>query len=232
MKNKFLFFIVVCLMSYFNGIAQQKSQDLEVKKLKASEKELWYVDKSPPVFKGKIDTVEIKPEKYNGREPIANPERVNEIFNFLQYLLIIIFVIAILFLIINSKFDLSFGNNKNEKIIDIISDKSKIENIEDLDNVDFKSQIEKAEKSNNYNLAIRIYYLWLLQKLSHNLLISYHFNKTNKQYCDEMRNHKNAKEFENCTKLYNYVWFGEFKIEDDLYQKLSVEFKSLIGKFI
>ncbi len=232
MKSKAKLFLLFFLFCQLFGFSQRSTSKQEVQVLKKKEAELWYVDLKPPVDTTKKDTVDKKSETYTGRESVFEPQNLENFFSFIQYLFFAILAVAILYLVIKSKFSFGSFNNSNDKVIDQITEATKIERMEDLETVDFQVQIDKAEASNNYRLSVRLYYLWLLKNLVSAKFIDFHPNKTNQQYCNEMRGSKYAGEFEECTKYYNYVWFGEFNVDPDVYQKIIAHYKGLLGRFL
>lgn len=221
----FFFVQVLCF-------AQAGDTQRRVDSLKKAIPELWYVDQRPPLDTTKKDTVDIKSEPYTGREAVFEPQNLENFFMFMQYLFFAVLAGAILYLVVKSKFSFGGLSGSNQKIENEITEITQIQRIEDLESVNFQIQIDKAEANGNYRLAIRLYYLWLIKHLSNAKFIEFHVNKTNRQYCNEMKGSKYAEEFEECTKYYNYVWFGEFGIEADVYQKIRPHFKSLLGRFL
>jgi hypothetical protein len=223
---------MVFFLSQMLCFAQPDSRGKRVENLKKTVPELWYVDQKPPLDTAKKDTVDIKSEPYSGRETVFQPRNLENFFNFLQYLFFAILAGAVLYLVVKSKFSFGRFSNSNQKVNEQITESTKIERIEDLERVDFQSQIEKAEAVQNYRLAIRLYYLWLIKNLSNAKFIDFQSNKTNRQYCNEMSGSKYFIDFEECTKYYNFVWFGEFGVTSDDYQKIIIHYKKLIGRFL
>ncbi len=101
------------------------------------------------------------------------------------------------------------------------------ENIADA-NVD--SLIEEAEKSNDYRLAIRYYYILVLKKLSLKNYIKLEEDKTNAEYFNEIKSQKFSKNFAYTSYLYNYIWYGEFFINKEEYTSAKDNFIHLIKK--
>lgn len=232
MKNRTSLFLVVFFFGQIFSFAQLDISKKEVEKLKKNEPELWYVDLKPPPDTTNKDTVDKKSEKYTGRETVFEPQNLENFFSFIQYLFFAILAAAIMYLVIKSRFAWGSSRNTNYKVEDEITESTKIERLEDLQSVNFQTQIDNAEANQNYRLAIRLYYLWLIKNLSNAKFIEFHPNKTNQQYCSEMQGSKYSAEFEECTKFYNYVWFGQFSIESDTYQKIVAHYKSLLGRFL
>jgi hypothetical protein len=90
------------------------------------------------------------------------------------------------------------------------------ENINDPD-----SLLRNAIKNGNYRLAVRYLYLQSLQRLSEKKFIEINSNKTNYEYVTEMRRHKFANEFASLTLQYEYVWYGEYPVDERLFAQIQ-----------
>ncbi len=122
---------------------------------------------------------------------------------------VIIFLLVIYFIfkaVINNEGKWVFGKSSDKNIIPIT----------DLENnilaTDFKKLIAEAEQSDNYRLAIRYYYLWLLKGLTNAEIIDYDVEKTNSDYFNEISSKELKDEFSYTSYLYNYIWYGEFDV--------------------
>ena len=143
------------------------------------------------------------------------------IFNVLPYLILLFLVYLLLkfFLKVNSKTIIT--GQQNPATITFTEE----EHI--LKNEDIKTLITEAIRQQNYRLAIRYYYLLSLKKLSQNHIISWQQQKTNEDYISEIEA-KNLKiNFTNITRIYDYVWYGEFDIDALKFETFKSEFESL-----
>ncbi len=95
---------------------------------------------------------------------------------------------------------------------------------------DMDSLIALALKDKNYRLAVRYQYLKNLHKLAEKGFVQYAVDKTNYQYVNELTNAGLRNEFAGITLNYEYVWYGEFNIDEMLYRKLETGFTSLYNK--
>lgn len=98
---------------------------------------------------------------------------------------------------------------------------------ETIDQIDFEDLIQKALKNNDYRLAIRYLYLKSLQVLAQKSIIDWHYKKTNIDYLNEINNSTVKKSFQKVSYVYDYVWYGEFEIDEELFQKTQTEFSTL-----
>jgi hypothetical protein len=145
MRNKTHIFFLVFFLAQLLSFAQSDSRGKRVEDLKKTVPELWYVDQRPPVDTTKKDTVDIKSEPYNGRETVFEPQNLENFFRFIQYLFFAVLAGAILYLVVKSKFSFGGFSNTNQKVNEEITESTKIERIEDLESVNFQTQIDKAK---------------------------------------------------------------------------------------
>ena len=84
--------------------------------------------------------------------------------------------------------------------------------------------LRNAIKNRNYRLAVRYLYLQVLGKLAERKLIEINSNKTNYEYVNEVRKHKFANEFASLTLKYEYVWYGEYPVDEKLFEQIQGSF--------
>jgi len=84
--------------------------------------------------------------------------------------------------------------------------------------------LRNAIRNGNYRLAVRYLYLQLLQRLSEKKFIELNSNKTNYEYVMEVRRHKFANEFASLTLQYEYVWYGEYTVDERLFEQIQGSF--------
>ncbi len=137
------------------------------------------------------------------------------IFYVVLFLLVVFFIVKA---IMNKEGNWVFGRSSDKNIIPVID----IEN--NIYQTNFKALIETAESENNYRLAIRYYYLWLLKTLSEAEIIDYDVEKTNSDYYLEITKEDTRKEFSYTSYLYNYVWYGEFDVDQQQFNKAKIAF--------
>ncbi|MEB3346256.1 DUF4129 domain-containing protein [Aquimarina gracilis] len=109
-------------------------------------------------------------------------------------------------------------------------DPPQIELTEDEDiiqNQDIQQLIHLALQNNNYRLAIRYYYLFVLKKLSDLEFIEWESQKTNTDYIKELSDVGLKDQFKIITKLYDYIWYGSFEVNEKSYKKAEKEFLSI-----
>ncbi|TGD58152.1 DUF4129 domain-containing protein [Flavobacterium humi] len=145
--------------------------------------------------------------------------------NFVEILLKSIAVLIVVYVIymiakaiLNKDGQWVFGKNSDKKIIHH-------EDIEkNIKNIDFEKLIQQTLKSGEKRLTIRYYYLWLLQKMSEKEIIEWDLEKTNSDYAYEIKNPKLKEDFAYFSHLYNYIWYGEFELDDMTFEKAKNSF--------
>lgn len=113
-----------------------------------------------------------------------------------------------------------FGK-KNKKVI--IKDEELHENIHEIN---FPESIAKFEREGDYRSAVRYQFLFVLKKLSDKKSINWNPEKTNKDYVTELKVANLKNEFSNLSYIFEYVWYGEFSIDEQSYQKFKVQYQA------
>jgi len=88
-----------------------------------------------------------------------------------------------------------------------------------------KSELElKLEESllkEDYRSCIRIYFTFILKELIKKNWIKWRKEKTNWDYAREMYPQKSSIQFNECVRIYDLVWYGEYTINKDVYELLQ-----------
>jgi len=124
---------------------------------------------------------------------------------------VVIFLLVIFFIfkaVMNSEGKWVFGKGSDKNIIPVNDIEANIHV------TDFKTLIASAEAEHNYRLAIRYYYLWLLKDLTYAEIIEYDVEKTNSDYQNEITSKSIKDQFSYTSYLYNYIWYGEFDVNE------------------
>ncbi len=246
MRKYLLFIIIIALAFCKKGVAQKNTQnvtdtlvidnqDMERRVFPFNFKEAYsgeeYTYESDKVSKGWFTRFkEWFAKKIKEWFDFEGTTEANDIADFLIKLFYVLIIIAVIFIIVkailNNEGRWVFGKKSDRKII-------KVDDIEtNLHIVDFKSLIKEAVTTNNYRLAIRYYYLWVLKELTKKEYIEYDVEKTNNDYLNEIDNKDLKANFSYASYLYNYIWYGEFKVEDKEFKKALSVFKSLINTLV
>lgn len=133
-----------------------------------------------------------------------------------------VFIIAIISVIIY----LLFKNNVRAlfygKSASLSSDFT--ETLEEIREMDFAKRIAEEVSNRNFRKAVRLYFLKILKELNQENLISWKQDKTNADYQKELRKTPYDKQFGELSRLYEYIWYGDFKLDE-------ADFLEVIQKF-
>lgn len=96
---------------------------------------------------------------------------------------------------------------------------------EDIFAINYQQEIDKAARSGNYRLAVRLMFLRLLKNMSERNIIQYKQDKTNLDYLIQLRPTSYYNKFFRITRNYEYAWYGLFAINETAYQAIENDFK-------
>lgn len=101
-----------------------------------------------------------------------------------------------------------------------------------INNQQLSELIAQAIQEKDYRLAVRFYYLLILQKLTDKELIVWQQEKTNEDFIREVGHLKIAPQFTEITRLYDFVWYGNFEINKGEFLKAEILFNTLTKKIL
>jgi len=96
---------------------------------------------------------------------------------------------------------------------------------EDINAINFDDEIENAITKANYRFAVRLLYLKCLKHLSNAGLIDWQIDKTNSTYIGELQNQQQQDAFRMLTLQFEYVWYGEFLIDQQAFKTIDSSFR-------
>jgi hypothetical protein len=136
---------------------------------------------------------------------------------------VILFVVYLIVkAILNKESVWIFGRSRKNITVNDITE-------EDIRQMNFGQMIEETKKENNYRLAIRYYYLWLLKRLANREIIDWHWEKTNGDYLYEIKDNNLRKDFEYLSYVYEYSWYGDFPIDEAAFSKAEKAFQKTLN---
>ena len=91
-------------------------------------------------------------------------------------------------------------------------------------NEDLDALLKNAVAAGDFRLAIRYYYLKELRRLDRLKYIEYQFQKTNKEYLLEIDKKQVKEKFAEITKIYEFIWYGSFKVSENDYRLAEKNF--------
>ena len=136
------------------------------------------------------------------------------------YILIGALIVFVLYRIIVVNELLIFYSSKKKRVV------SQKPELTEIDPAIIEEKIKEAIDEKNFNDAVRYLYLKTLYRLNDKKWIQFHSQATNKEYLDQMSQHKRNKEFRFLTQVYEYVWYGKFEINEQQFVLVHNNFKS------
>jgi hypothetical protein len=99
--------------------------------------------------------------------------------------------------------------------------------VEDVDihGIDYDEQINGATARGDYRLAVRLWFLRSLKEMADLKLIDWKIDKTNTDYFYELSGSKFQDEFGKVRLIYDYIWYGDFKVNEVRYREAENELR-------
>jgi len=141
----------------------------------------------------------------------------------LQYLLLATGLAAVVFLVLKLMGIDMLGIFRRKPMSANLPFTESLENIHDIN---FDGEIERAVSQHNYRLAVRMLYLKCLKQLSDANLIKWQIDKTNSAYIDELTNADQRRLFRSLTLQFEYIWYGEFAIDGQTFKNINTVFQN------
>ena len=145
---------------------------------------------------------------------------------FLKVIIIGLLLVLVLFIIYSL---MKLERNKGIVVERSIADK--LENIEEeLLETEVDGLLRASLENKDYKVAIRLYFLMVLQKLDDKKWIEYKKQKTNFLYLREMRDKSEYKNFRELTYAYEYSWYGDVEVDKGLFERLQSRFNHFLNQ--
>lgn len=236
--NKFILFWSVLFLSFQTSLANIEFPVAkpEVDSLKRTEESLWYVDGPMKSKAEQVKETKVRKQSKDKQNESESSESnidfsiIAAIFQILIWLIVGAAILGAIYIIATNLKGFKFKSNpkvevKSEKIIEE-------PDIKDIENIDFRTQIDQCIREKNYKLATRYYYLWVMKTLSEANLIVFNIDKTNQDYAQELsrKGFSGKDKFIQCTNYYEYLWFGDFTISESVFERIENTFKEFINK--
>lgn len=168
--------------------------------------------------------LQLRRPKVNGKPSIT---LLYVILIILEYAVIAAAISLIVFVILKmAGVDLSFLFRRSAKAIAV----PYTESLENIHEINFDNAIEEAINNHNYRLAVRLLYLKCLKQLSDASLIKWQPEKTNNSYVNELTNVEQKAIFNSLTRRFEFIWYGEFAIDVQTYNRINLQFQEFKGK--
>ena len=155
-------------------------------------------------------------------------DKSSRVMDGVLYAFVVFFVLGLVFLIVRHRKSLVF-RKKGEGLFreDAVEYNGKQEG--DV----FSRMLQKAEQEKDYTLAVRVSYSGLLQALDKKQVIRWEASKTNRDYVYEIRNVEWSRAFEDLSRIFDYVSYGNFPVDEAVYRNIKqyfVDFRKEVEK--
>ncbi len=219
----FIFFILL-QMTVGKGVSAQSSQEkylqenIEVhsfdeKKYKELTRGIDYTEK---------DVVEKKETRKE-----EQPQRFEGIGAFLKFFFIVLGIGLALFFLVKALSSENLFSPRDKKIKPVTqTDLEKIE--EDLEKAELNNPIQRAIAAGDYSMAVRLYYLAVLQDLSRSKKIKWKKEKTNGDYLMELAGTPLFKNMQEITLAFERVWYGKAGINESEFLEIEKIFLRML----
>lgn len=96
---------------------------------------------------------------------------------------------------------------------------------ENIHALDYEQELQIAVQQKEFKRAVRLLYLASLKRLSDKGLVRWEPGKTNRQYQRELRSADRGKHFASLGYFFEYAWYGDFPVNEQLYQQVEQEYQ-------
>lgn len=144
----------------------------------------------------------------------------------LTVLAVVVFA-ALLVLFLDRANGLPFRRNRAIKRDDI----NQSEIPEDIFAIEYEKEIHKAESSQDYRLATRLHFLYLLKEMSSRNIIRYQDELTNLDYMTQLHGTTWYEDFFRLTRYFEYSWYGMMELDAGQYTLVKNDFNKMYKRF-
>jgi hypothetical protein len=97
---------------------------------------------------------------------------------------------------------------------------------ENIFEINYQKEIDKAVNNSNYRLAVRLMFLRALKNLSDKKVIEYKQDRTNFDYLLQLHSTKYYDDFFRLTRSYEYSWYGQFDVDSGKFPLIKNDFEN------
>jgi len=136
-----------------------------------------------------------------------------------KYFFIVIGVAILLYIVVRVIGSENIFSKKSKETIlpyDILN--------ENIHEIDYETEIQKLIEKGKFRLAVRLLYLRTLKKLSDAEIIQWQPEKTNYNYLTEISEPEIKSEFGNLTHQFDYIWYGDFPVDEQRFEPINQSF--------
>lgn len=95
---------------------------------------------------------------------------------------------------------------------------------ENIFQINYQREIDKAAAAGNYRLAIRLMFLRLLKTMTEKNVIRYKHDSTNLDYLRQLNATDYYNDFFRIARNYEYSWYGQFDIREETFKIIRNDF--------
>ena len=143
-------------------------------------------------------------------------DRSSRVMDGVLYAFLLLLVLGLVFLIVKHRRSLVF-RKRGEGLFG----EETVEYNGEQDGDTFSRMLQKAEQEKDYTLAVRVSYSGLLQALDKKQVIRWEASKTNRDYVYEIRNREWSRAFEDLSRIFDYVCYGDFPVDEAVYWNIK-----------
>lgn len=158
-----------------------------------------------------IEAPDIEPPDIDAPD-IDAPSISPSVWKFLMFLLLFVALFIVAYLIIKNR------KPSNKRITVDVEDEW---NPEIISKTALELKLEDAIAREDYRECVRIYFTFILKELIRKGWIHWKKEKTNYDYVLEMYKRENAQEFNECVRVFDLVWYGEYHINQEIFELLK-----------
>jgi len=138
------------------------------------------------------------------------------VLDIILYVLATLVAVGLVYVMIRNRNKFLFRKREN-----VLSPDDSVEYTGEQEADTFVRLLAKAEQDHDYVLAIRVSYSGLLQMLDKKQIIRWESSKTNRNYIYEIKNKAWSRTFEEISRIFDHVCYGEFPVNEVEYRNIK-----------
>lgn len=221
MKRAWILMVLCCL--WVGGVAAQEvvqHRPFDEKKRREITKGVDYNERKPEE-KAKKEHKPMERTQYPKPREISGPSDVTRSMSYAAIFILLLFLVALFLRMI-------LGEDWYRKKKIGSTEAINFEEIEaNLMEVDITEPYKKAVMEGNYAVALRLYFLRMIQSLAQKGLLFWQRHKTNREYLRELSGRDQQRSFALVMRMYEAVWFGKQRIDGTIFKQLEQDTQSI-----
>ncbi len=205
---------------------------MSLMKIQGQDTVLQYLDaqevKFEEDFQSKYKSKEFQYKLPNKPKVVSNQNWgpwVNHLLSLSKYLLYLLLIVAVVIVVRELAQRIQKGDKNNDLStnVKIISEDVELNfTDENLDKL-----ILKNSNEGNYRMALRYHFIKVLKMMVSKNIVEWDPDKTNTDYRYEIQSLALSTKFSTVSRIYEYVWYGEFLLDMDQYLHAKSQFEDI-----